>query len=80
MYEVARQAGDMSDKHRLPIRQDKATPSLKTRHACMLSQRDGVPMLQQRPKPSMTVLSWVALTRCLEGWAVPIDKAIRHRA
>jgi len=43
LYEVERQARDMSDEDRWRIRQEMAVPISKTLHDWMLAQRDLVP-------------------------------------
>lgn len=40
LYEVERQARDMSDEDRWRIRQEKAAPIIKTLHDWILAQRD----------------------------------------
>jgi hypothetical protein len=74
LYEVERQARDMSDEDRLRIRQEKAAPIIKTLHDWMLAQRDLVPNGSATAKAlDYSLKRWVALTRYLEDGAVPID-------
>ena len=74
LYEVERQARDMSDKDRWRIRQDKAAPIIKTLHDWMLAQRDLVPNGSATAKAlDYRHKRWVALTRYLKDVAVPID-------
>lgn len=54
LYEVERQARDMSDEERWRIRQELAVPILKNcMTGCWLSET-WCPMDQPRPKPSIT--------------------------
>ncbi len=74
LYEVERQARDMSDEDRWRIRQEKAAPIIKTLHDWMLAQRDLVPNGSAIAKAlDYSLKRWVALTRCLDDGAVPID-------
>lgn len=50
LYEVERQARDMSDEDRWRIRQEKAAPIIETLHAWMLAQRDLVPYISATAK------------------------------
>ncbi|KPX12848.1 hypothetical protein ALO73_200192 [Pseudomonas syringae pv. daphniphylli] len=74
LYEVERQAHDMSDEDRWRIRQEKAAPLAKALHNWMLTQRDLVPNGSATAKAlDYSLKRWVALTRYLEDGAVPID-------
>ena len=74
VYEVERQARDMSDEDRCRIRQEKAAPVAKALHNWMLTQRDLVPNGSATAKAlDYSLKRWVALTRYLEDGAVPID-------
>ncbi|WP_434702557.1 IS66 family transposase [Pseudomonas sp. Z1-12] len=74
LYEVERQARDMSDEDRWRIRQDKAAPIIKTLQDWMLTQRDLVPNGSATAKAlDYSLKRWAALTRYLEDGAVPID-------
>ena len=74
LFEVERQARDMSDEDRWRIRQEKAAPIIKTLHDWMLAQRDLVPNGSATAKAlDYSLKRWVALTRCLDDGAVPID-------
>lgn len=74
LYEVERQARDMSDEDRWRIRQEKAAPIIKTLHDWMLAQRDLVPNGTATAKAlDYSLKRWVALTRYLDDGAVPID-------
>ena len=74
LYEVERQARDMSDEERWRIRQEKAAPLAKALHDWMLTQRDLVPNGSATAKAlDYSLKRWVALTRYLEDGAVPID-------
>ncbi len=74
LYEVERQARDMSDEDRWRIRQEKAAPIIKTPHDWMLAQRDLVPNGSATAKAlDYSLKRWVALTRYLDDGAVPID-------
>ena len=74
LYEVERQARDMSDEDRWRIRQEKAAPIIKTLHDWMLAQRDLVPNGSATAKAlDYSLKRWVALTRYLDDGAVPID-------
>jgi transposase len=74
LYEIERQAREMTDEDRWRIRQEKATPLIDTLHTWMLAQRNLVPegsaiakALDYSPK------HWGALARYIEDSAVPID-------
>ncbi|EKG40150.1 Transposase [Pseudomonas syringae pv. avellanae str. ISPaVe013] len=74
LYEVERQARDMSDEGRWRIRQEKAAPLAKALHDWMLTQRDLVPNGSATAKaPDYSLKHWIALTRYLEDGAVPIN-------
>ena len=74
LYEVERQARDMSDEERWRIRQELAVPILKKLHDWMLAQRDLVPNGSATAKAlDYSLKRWVALTRYLDDGAVPID-------
>lgn len=82
LYEVERQAQDMSDEDRWRIRQEKAATSVKALHDWMLTQRDLVPNGSAMAKAlDYSLKGWVALTRYLDDGAVPIDNnqvEVRH--
>ena len=74
LYEVERQAWDMSDEDHWRIRQEKAAPIIKTLHDWMLAQRDLVPNGSAIARAlDYSLKRWVALTRYLDDGAVPID-------
>ncbi|MBA2931669.1 IS66 family transposase [Pseudomonas sp. CCUG 57209] len=74
LYEVERQAKDMSDEDRRRIRQERAAPIIKTLQDWMLAQRDLVPNGSATAKAlDYSLKRWVALTRYLDDGAVPID-------
>lgn len=74
LYEVERQARDMSNEDRCRIRQEMAIPISKTLHDWMLTQRDLVPNGSATAKAlDYSLKRWVALTRYLDDGAVPID-------
>jgi transposase len=74
LYEIERQARDMSDEDRWRIRQEKAAPIINTLHDWMLAQRDLVPHGSATAKAlDYSLKRWVALTRYLDDGAVPID-------
>ncbi|WP_434570321.1 IS66 family transposase [Pseudomonas sp. Z3-6] len=74
LYEVERQARDMSDEDRWRIRQEKAVPLVKALHDWMLAQRDLVPNGSATAKAlDYSLKRWIALTRYLDDGAVPID-------
>ena len=82
LYEVERQARDLSDEDRWRIRQEKAAPILETLHTWMLAQRNLVPEGSAIAKVlDYSLKRWAALTRYLEDGAVPIDNnwvEVRH--
>lgn len=82
LYEIERQARDMSDEDRWRIRQEKAAPIIKTLHDWMLAQRDLVPNGSATARAlDYGLKRWVALTRYLDDGAVPIDNnpvEVRH--
>ncbi len=74
LYEVERQAHDMSDEDRWRIRQEKAAPLAKALRNWMLTQRDLVPKGSATAKAlDYSLKRWLALTRYLDDGAVPID-------
>jgi transposase len=74
LYEVERQARDMSDAERWRIRQEKSSPILDALHDWMLAQRDLVPNGSATAKAlDYSLKRWLALTRYVEDGAVPID-------
>jgi transposase len=74
LYEVERQAREMSDENRRRIRREKAAPLAKALHEWMLTHRDLVPNGSATAKAlDYSLKRWVALTRYLEDGAVPID-------
>jgi hypothetical protein len=74
LYEVERQAKDMSDEDRRRIRQERAAPIIKILQDWMLAQRDLVPNGSATAKAlDYSLKRWVALTRYLDDGAVPID-------
>ena len=74
LYEIERQARDMSDEDRWRIRQEKAAPIIKTLHDWMLAQRDLVPNGSATAKAlDYSLKRWVALTRYLDDGVVPIN-------
>lgn len=74
LYEIERQARDMSDEERWRIRQEKASPIRDALHDWMLAQRDQVPNGSAMTKAlDYSLKRWLALTRYIEDGAVPID-------
>jgi transposase len=74
LYEVERQAKDMSDEERWQLRQEIAAPIAQKLHEWMLAQRDLVPEGSATAKAlDYSLKRWVALTRYLDDGAVPID-------
>ncbi len=74
LYEIERQARDMTDEDRGRIRQEKGAPILNALHAWMLAQRDLVPEGSAIAKAlDYSLKRWGALARYIEDGAVPID-------
>ena len=74
LYEIERQARDMSDEDRWRIRQERATPILNALHTWMLAQRDLVPEGSAIAKAlDYSLKRWAALARYADDGAVPID-------
>jgi transposase len=74
LYEVERQAREMTVEDRWRIRQEKAAPLIDALHTWMLAQRDLVPEGSAIAKAlDYSLKRWAALTRYLEDGAVPID-------
>jgi hypothetical protein len=74
LYEVERQAKEMSDEGRRQLRQKMAVPIAEKLHEWMLAQRELVPEGSATVKElDYSLKRWVALTRYLEDDAVPID-------
>ncbi|EPL3136813.1 MULTISPECIES: IS66 family transposase [Pseudomonas] len=74
LYEVERQAKDMSEEDRRRIRQRDAVPIAEKLHDWMLTQRELVPEGSAIAKAlDYSLKRWVALTRYLDDGALPID-------
>ncbi|SFN03349.1 Transposase [Halopseudomonas pachastrellae] len=74
LYEVERQAKDMSNEDRWRLRQKVAVPIAGKLHEWMLAQRERVPEGSATAKAlDYSLKRWVALTRYLDDGAVPID-------
>ena len=74
LYEVERQAKDMSEDNRRRIRQRDAVPIAEKLHDWMLTQRELVPEGSAIAKAlDYSLKRWVALTRYLDDGALPID-------
>ncbi|ESR01265.1 transposase IS66 [Stutzerimonas chloritidismutans AW-1] len=74
LYEIERQARDLSAEDRWRIRQGKTSPILNALHKWMLAQRDLVPDGSATAKAlDYSLKRWKALTRYLDDGAVPID-------
>ena len=74
LYEVERQAKDMSEEDRRRIRQRDAVPIAEKLHEWMLTQRELVPEGSAIAKAlDYSLKRWVALTRYLDDGALPID-------
>ncbi|WP_122302213.1 IS66 family transposase, partial [Pseudomonas savastanoi] len=74
LYEVERQAKDMSDEDRWRLRQEMAVPIAEKLHEWMLAQRALVPEGSATAKAlDYSLKRWVALTHYLDDGAVPID-------
>ena len=74
LYEVERQAKDMSDADRWRLRQEIAAPIAEKLHKWMLAQRALVPEGSAIAKAlDYSLKRWVALTRYLSDGSVPID-------
>lgn len=74
LYEIERQARDMTDEDRGRIRQENGAPILNALHAWMRAQRDLVPEGSAIAKAlDYSLKRWGALARYIEDGAVPID-------
>ena len=74
LYEIERQARDMTDVDRWRIRQEKAVPVLNALHIWMLAQRNLVPEGSAIAKAlDYSTKRWAALFRYADNGAVPID-------
>ncbi len=74
LYEIERQAREMTDEDRWRIRQEKAAPLIDALHTWMLAQRDLVPEGSAIAKAlDYSLKRWGALARYIEDDAVPID-------
>ncbi|MDQ0669322.1 transposase [Pseudomonas sp. W2I6] len=74
LYEVERNAKEMSDEDRWRLRQETAVPIAEKLHKWMLAQRELVPEGSATAKAlDYSLKRWIALTRYLEDGAVPID-------
>ncbi|MDT4872623.1 IS66 family transposase ISPpu14 [compost metagenome] len=74
LYEVERQARDLSNEDRRRLRQEQAAPILDALHAWMLAQRQLVPEGSAIAKAlDYSLKRWTALARYLEDGAVPVD-------
>lgn len=74
LYEVERNAKEMSDEDRWRLRQETAVPIAEKLHEWISAQRALVPEGSATAKAlDYSLKRWVALTRYLEDGAVPID-------
>lgn len=74
LYEIERQAKDLSDDARTAYRQVHARPLLDTFHQWLLTQRQKVPNGSATAKAiDYSLKRWAALIRYCEEGAVPID-------
>ncbi|WP_371316887.1 IS66 family transposase [Pseudomonas putida] len=74
LYEVERQAKDMSDEDRWRLCQEMAVPIAEKLHEWMLAQRELVPEGSATTKAlDYSLKRWIALTRYLGDGAVPTD-------
>lgn len=74
LYEVERNAKEMSDEDRWRLRQETAVPIAEKLHEWMLAQRDLVPEGSATAKAlDYSLKRWVALSRYLDDGAVHID-------
>lgn len=82
LYEIERQAREMTDEDRWRIRQEKAAPLIDALHTWMLAQRDLVPEGSAIAKAlDYSLKRWGALARYIEDGAVPMDNnpvEVRH--
>mgnify|MGYP006174137739 FL=1 len=75
LYEIERQARDMSDEDRWRIRQEKAAPLIDALHTWLLTQRDLVPEGSAIAKAlDYSLKRWAALARYVDDGAVPIGR------
>jgi transposase len=74
LYEIERQAREMTVEDRWRIRQEKAAPVIDAQHTWMMAQRDLVPEGSAIAKAlDYSLKRWTVLSRYLEDGAVPID-------
>jgi hypothetical protein len=74
LYDVERQAKELSDEDRRRLRQEMAVPIAGKLHEWMRAQRELVPEGSATAKTlDYSLKRWVALTRYLDDGAVPID-------
>jgi transposase len=74
LYEIEREVRDLEPNLRRRIRQEKAVPVMDALHAWMIAQRqivhDGSAISRAL---DYSLKRWIALSRCLDDGAVPID-------
>jgi hypothetical protein len=74
LHEIERQAKEISGEDRRRLRQEIAVPIAEKLHEWMLAQRERVPERSATAKAlDYGLKRWIALTRCLNDGAVPID-------
>ncbi len=74
LYEIESELRDLEQDLRRRIRQEKAVPVMEMLHAWMIAQRNVVPEGSAISKAlDYSLKRWEALSRYLEGGAVPID-------
>ncbi|RZT91018.1 transposase [Advenella incenata] len=74
LYEIERQAKDLSHEDRRQVRQTQASPLAQALHAWMLAQRARVPDGSATAKAlDYSLKRWSALTRYLDDGQLPID-------
>jgi hypothetical protein len=74
LYEVEREVREVEPELRQRVRQEKAAPIIDVLHTWMIAQRRLVPEGSANAKAlDYSLKRWIALTRCLDDGAVPID-------
>ena len=74
LYEIEREAKELSSKERKALRQRKAKPIIDALYAWLFGQRDGLTNGTRTAKAiDYTLKRWTALTRYLDNGDLPID-------
>ena len=81
LYEIEREARDLSPQERLLLRQQRSKPIVTALHAWLVQKRQALAKADATARAIDYALSnWTALTRLLDDGAVPIDNNAAENA